>query len=314
MKKNFSKTILLILLLSIFGSTFGFKFVKADLSTANSCALTQTMVVFDHYYSNWDHPAIATITIPPWPIESCYMEYKGRNNDYMYLRAITFWLDWRGGAIGCWRQQAGQVRGYGTIGTNSYKEWNFDMSNCQFAKNTSDLPTVPNYDPAAGSVYWNFIPEDSAPPTGYFTPGQHTIEAFISAQDFSSHQLSWITLILHFTFKYIPAIIDFDPDTLNPKSKGNWVTVYIEFPEDTTCDISNADISTILLNGIIPVEESPTGIGDHDEDGNPDLMVKFDRASVIELLEPGENVLITISGELNDGTAFEGTDMIRVLF
>jgi len=52
---------------------------------------------------------------------------------------------------------------------------------------------------------------------------------------------------------------------------------------------------------------------DHDGDGIPDLMVKFDREAVIELLEPGENVLVTISGNLDGGLLFEGTDTIRVI-
>ncbi|GAI04166.1 unnamed protein product, partial [marine sediment metagenome] len=51
----------------------------------------------------------------------------------------------------------------------------------------------------------------------------------------------------------------------------------------------------------------------HDEDGITDLMVKFDRTSVQELLEVGDEVEIVITGELTDGTSFEGTDTIRVI-
>ncbi|MFW9882197.1 MAG: hypothetical protein ACFFG0_54740, partial [Candidatus Thorarchaeota archaeon] len=109
----------------------------------------------------------------------------------------------------------------------------------------------------------------------------------------------------------IPATIDFDPDTLNQKSKGNWVTVYIEFPPGY--DVNDIDISTLFLNDVIQSEDHPTGIGDEDNDGIPDLIVKFNRTEVIGLLESGEMVYITITGELFDGTPLVGTDVIRVI-
>ncbi len=42
-------------------------------------------------------------------------------------------------------------------------------------------------------------------------------------------------------------------------------------------------------------------------------MAKFDRAAVEDLLEVGENVEITVSGSLSDGTQFAGIDIIRVI-
>ncbi|MHA2028963.1 MAG: CARDB domain-containing protein [Candidatus Hodarchaeales archaeon] len=111
--------------------------------------------------------------------------------------------------------------------------------------------------------------------------------------------------------RIIPAEVDFNPDTLNSKSKGKWVTVYIELPEGY--DANEIDRETITLNDILDPESHPTGIGDHDGDGIPDLMVKFNRSAVIELMEPGENFLLTISGELYNGVKFEGTDEIRTL-
>ena len=62
----------------------------------------------------------------------------------------------------------------------------------------------------------------------------------------------------------------------------------------------------------------PTEIGDYDDDGIPDLMVKFNRTMVSDfILSKGityGNVTLTISGNLTDGTPFEGTDVIKVLF
>jgi hypothetical protein len=42
-------------------------------------------------------------------------------------------------------------------------------------------------------------------------------------------------------------------------------------------------------------------------------MVKFDRAEVEKILIPSDEVILTITGSLLDGTQFEGTDTIRVI-
>jgi hypothetical protein len=122
----------------------------------------------------------------------------------------------------------------------------------------------------------------------------------------------------------IPATIDIDPDTLNLRSWGNWITAYIEFPEGY--DVADIDVSSILLNGTIPVCRcAPTAVGDYDSDGISDLMVKFFRLRVIcfilchiniaELLEEGcMTVPLTLTGKLSDGTLFEGSDAIRIIF
>ena len=106
--------------------------------------------------------------------------------------------------------------------------------------------------------------------------------------------------------------IDIDPDTLNLKSKGKWVTAYIELPDGY--DVADIDVGTVTLEATIPAEDHPTEIGDYDNDGVPDLMVKFDRQALIEYLDgtTGE-VTLTVSGELSDGTSFEGSDTITVI-
>ena len=73
------------------------------------------------------------------------------------------------------------------------------------------------------------------------------------------------------------------------------------------------DISSILLNGVVLAEVKPYEIEDEDEDRIPDLKIKFDRAAVQAILEVGESESIMITGLLEDGTAFGGTDRIRVI-
>jgi hypothetical protein len=112
-------------------------------------------------------------------------------------------------------------------------------------------------------------------------------------------------------FHLILATIDFNPDTLNKKSQGEWITCYIELPEDF--NVSNITISSILLNNIVPSESNPINISDYDYDGLPDLMVKFSKSEVAQILQSGDDVEITVSGELNDGTKWEGVDFIKVI-
>jgi parallel beta-helix repeat protein len=109
------------------------------------------------------------------------------------------------------------------------------------------------------------------------------------------------------------ATVDIDPDTLNLKSQGKWITASIELPEGY--DVADINVSTMLSNGTVPVDpNAPTAIGDYDGDGIPDLMVKFNRTAVSNLiLSQGimtGNVTLTITGQLHDGTVFKGSAVI----
>lgn len=119
----------------------------------------------------------------------------------------------------------------------------------------------------------------------------------------------------------LQASVDIDLDTLNFKSKGQWITCYIEFP--TEYDVKNIKLNRIVLNKVIPVEHNPKygfvrnpEIKDRDKDGLPELMVKFDRAAVQAIVQPADKVNISVSGEvIKDGIPipFQGIDSIRVI-
>jgi len=121
----------------------------------------------------------------------------------------------------------------------------------------------------------------------------------------------------------VSAMVNLDPDTLNLKSKGEWITGYIELPEGY--EVNDINVSSILLNNTIPVDPSaPTDYGDYDGDGVSDLMVKFDRAEVISCILANINmsklieerfltITLTITGELDDGTSFQGSDTITII-
>lgn len=110
----------------------------------------------------------------------------------------------------------------------------------------------------------------------------------------------------------VPATVDIDPDTLNLKSKGNWITAYIELP--SSYNVRNIDVRTVRLiigEHEVRAELRPTEIGDHDHDRVPDLMVKFDRQAVQALLSVGEYELKVV-GKVA-GATFEGSDTLRVI-
>ncbi len=97
--------------------------------------------------------------------------------------------------------------------------------------------------------------------------------------------------------------IDIDPNSLNLKSKGKWITCYITL--NSPYDVNDIDISKVMLEDTIPAEWG-------DIQGET-LMVKFDRSDVENMLSPGTYNL-KVTGELTDGTGFEGySDEISVI-
>jgi hypothetical protein len=111
----------------------------------------------------------------------------------------------------------------------------------------------------------------------------------------------------------VPARVDLDPDTLDLRSQGGWVTAYIEVAQ------GDIDITTVILDGKVPAEcslrygfvKNPQR-QDRDGNGVPELMVKFSREAVQAALAPG-NAIVSVTGNLTDGRRFEAHDTIRVI-
>jgi hypothetical protein len=113
------------------------------------------------------------------------------------------------------------------------------------------------------------------------------------------------------------ATIDIDPDTLNLKSEDKWITCYIELPNGY--DVNNINIKSIKLTvagkDFLIDSEGPIAIGDYDSDGIPDLMVKFDRASIKDWLGEvdGKDIEFIVTGFVGKEVEFIGSDIIRVI-
>ncbi len=104
----------------------------------------------------------------------------------------------------------------------------------------------------------------------------------------------------------IEAEIKLAPDTLNLQSKGRWLTCHILLPED--CNAAQIEPNSVLLEEEIPADrvvlEGETA------------MAKFSRSALQQILAdldtPAEAELL-VTGQLTDGTIFEGTDTITVI-
>ncbi len=113
--------------------------------------------------------------------------------------------------------------------------------------------------------------------------------------------------------------IDFHPETLNLKSKGKWVTCYIELEDHDVEDITidTIAITSIAMNGEeadlvehIPAEAHPIEVGDYDGDGIPDLMVKFDRESVQQGIA---DLMVELDRQsVRDAASLVGLEKVRI--
>jgi hypothetical protein len=123
----------------------------------------------------------------------------------------------------------------------------------------------------------------------------------------------------------VEAEIDINPESLNMKSQGKFITVHIQLKDQ----IENIDLDTVMLEDIPAVTDKKYGfvknpaeyLVDYDEDGIIERMVKFYRAEVEALIDEmnGETdgkfyqIELTVTGQLLDGTPFEGSDTIKII-
>jgi hypothetical protein len=100
--------------------------------------------------------------------------------------------------------------------------------------------------------------------------------------------------------------IEISPKTLNLKSNGKWLTVIITFPEDISVDDVDIESLELEVDG-----KSISALWARAGEGV--LIVKFSREALKEIVDgPGE-VEIQVSGDLEGGGSFEGSDTIRVI-
>jgi hypothetical protein len=110
----------------------------------------------------------------------------------------------------------------------------------------------------------------------------------------------------------IEADVEIEPKTLNLQSKGEWLNCHIWLPED--CNVADVEPNSVVL------ESEPNDIFAewiwYNEKQNI-VMAKFNRSEVQQVLDVEDIIEIgeaelTVSGELDNGMVFVGTDVIRV--
>ena len=193
---------------------------------------------------------------------------------------------------------------YEVVGTN---EGNYGLNITSVSDGeeiTFEATNLPTSDGAVHryTIDWNAI---SAGEEGVILNIDRNGDGFFEQMAIADNELSYDEFALQ-----TETVVDFDPDTLNLQSEGNFVTVYIELPEDF--EVSEIDLFSLELNELVPPLPKPIEIGDYDSDGINDLMVKFDLQELIEVLEPGEQI-IDLTGRLWDGKPIAGFDFIRVI-
>ncbi len=129
-------------------------------------------------------------------------------------------------------------------------------------------------------------------------------------------------MVLAMLIPVVEARVCICPRTLNLRSRGRFITCFIRLPlEDMAEDV---ELSTIKLNNTIPAEPRPVTILNSRRLHVKILIVKFNRAAVIEYIKESlgidgrvfrrGRVTLTVSGSFASGQAFEGSDRVRVIF
>ena len=181
---------------------------------------------------------------------------------------------------------------------------------------SAHLATVEAYDPAT-NTWTTEVPMPTAralPAVGAVNNKLYAIGGTIVPGDLGSAINEAFT-------PDISALIDIEPDTINKKSHGKWITVYITLPDGL--DVGTIDTSSIAITSLTGetcdpeyIQEADPNfapqVGDRDEDGILDLTVKFDRQVLLANLCL-DDVSITIEGELTTGEPFTGSDSIRII-
>jgi len=108
--------------------------------------------------------------------------------------------------------------------------------------------------------------------------------------------------------------VRFEPEVLNLKSEGKWVTCFLQVIAEGY-GVEDINVSSVRLLDVIPVDWSKTE--------RKRLMVKFDRGQLIALLReilPPEPYVkfryadLKVTGKFFDGATFTSYDKIKVIF
>ncbi len=180
---------------------------------------------------------------------------------------------------------------YSNIEGGYIGEGNIDADPCFADPCNNDYHLLPN-SPCIDTGDPNFIPE----------PNETDLDGKPRLVDGDKNGIAIVDMGVYEYRPPLPAEVSIEPPVLNLASKGNWLTCQIRLPEDY--NIADIDPNSVFLEDIIAAESLQIN--------NDAAVVKFSRSEVQSILSIGENE-ITVTGELLDGTIFEGSNTIRVI-
>jgi hypothetical protein len=101
----------------------------------------------------------------------------------------------------------------------------------------------------------------------------------------------------------VPVDVEVNPHVINLKSQGKWITTFLYFPEGHNV----ADVNSVSLRLEGDIQQQWIWF---DEESRL-VMARFPRQDLQGLLSVGD-VELTVTGRFMNGTAFEGTALVRV--
>jgi hypothetical protein len=118
------------------------------------------------------------------------------------------------------------------------------------------------------------------------------------------------------TFAVAGATMQIEPETLNLRSRGRYISVSIEAANGGSRSIiaSSIEVQVEGVAGAIPIDDSFRPHLEDGDDGNPELLVKFDRADVIRLLRnvPDDQAVVHATWNYADGRGGSASANIRL--
>ncbi|MFC1896278.1 hypothetical protein ACFL0Q_06410 [Thermodesulfobacteriota bacterium] len=209
------------------------------------------------------------------------------------------------------------------------------LSDVRFGANSISSFAANIVDSSFHSIFGSFNPviftvTEDLINAGINDPGNYLIAEDVSAPGPDG---SAITLIRETIPDYVDIKPQSCPNPLNPKSQGSIPVAIVGTPG---FDVTLIDVSTVLLEGVVPIIEGSDHILDvatpFDEvqedcddcstegcDYIPDLVVKFDTQEVIAALESshgplenGDCLEVKITASLVDGAPFSGSDLVII--
>ncbi len=153
--------------------------------------------------------------------------------------------------------------------------------------------------------------------TGFQAEG--TVRTTFSILEGETHEYGIRASAGEITMLKLPVVVNIEPDVLNQKTSEQWVTAYLELPENSLgLTVSDIDLGSVTANGVSaqtnPKYDFVTDpqILDRDGDGWFELMVKFGRRELLNTLGVGDNQEVRVEGSVGP-IVFAGSDGVRVL-